>query len=301
MNRLFLTISLAAASLALAATTPAQCPPQQPQPEPQQPQQMPPPAARATQVREVLAIKYPESESVEVRLRGTERLPTASGEAHVERQGTNTEINLNLDEMKAASRFGGDFNTYVLWTISPEGKAASLGEVILEGNSADLEATTPLNSFALIITAEPHFAVHKPSHFVVLESIWPTEEGVLARVWPGKPHLKAELFGVEYEGFQREYAYDWETLTQAPEPRTTERSEMAQARTAIELAERAGADQQQLARARQKFDEAQKAAAAADSDENDQARDLAREAVLNAAEAQRMAEESSPAASRRKP
>lgn len=296
MNRHFLTISLAAASLALAAGTAAQYPTVQEQ----QPQKTPP-TAGASEKREVLAIKYPESESVQVKLRGTERLPTASGEANVEREGGNTEIKVNLDEMKGASDFGGDFNTYVLWTISPEGEAANLREVVLDGNSADLEVTTPLSAFGLIITAEPHFAVRKPSSFVVVESIWPAGEGMLAKMWPGKPKLKAEMARVEYEGFQGEYEYDWETLTHAPEPRTIEYTEMAQARAAIELAERAGADSQQLARARQTFDEAQKAATSSDSDENPEARRLAREAVRIAADAERMAEESSAAASRRKP
>ncbi len=62
--------------------------------------------------------------------------------------------------------------TYVLWAISPEGRPVNLGEVLVGGNHrSKLHATTDLQSFALIVTAEPYYAVRQPSNVVVLENV----------------------------------------------------------------------------------------------------------------------------------
>jgi len=60
--------------------------------------------------------------------------------------------------------------TYVLWAITPEGHAMNLGEVVLEGDHAKLLSTTDLQTFGLIVTAEPYFAVTQPSDVVVAEN-----------------------------------------------------------------------------------------------------------------------------------
>ncbi|HSL71136.1 MAG TPA: hypothetical protein VK864_12900, partial [Longimicrobiales bacterium] len=83
-----------------------------------------------TAVRHSLGLTYPEGTTLSVKFRGTERLPKASGEAKVETKKGATEIEIELDEMKPAYYFGGDYNCYVLWIASPEGHVDNAGEFI---------------------------------------------------------------------------------------------------------------------------------------------------------------------------
>jgi hypothetical protein len=85
-----------------------------------------------TGMRSAIAISYPEDSSLEVKISGTHRLPGAEGEAKVERKRGVTEIEIELDDMKPAKLFGGDFVTYVLWTVSPEGHTNNAGELFSE-------------------------------------------------------------------------------------------------------------------------------------------------------------------------
>src|SRR5215471_130747 len=102
--------------------------------------------------------------------RGTELMPAARGNASVESRLGSTKIETHLDHMTPASQFGSEYMTYVLWAITPEGRATNLGEVVLEGDHANLLSTTDLQSFGLIVTAEPYFAVTQPSDVVVAEN-----------------------------------------------------------------------------------------------------------------------------------
>ena len=120
--------------------------------------------------RETSAIAALQGTTTKVPLRSTERLPDAAGEAKVERKGGTTEVEVHLDAMKPASLFGGDYNTYVLWVVPPGGRAENLGELQLDGERATLAASTDATSFAVLVTAEPHFLVSAPSAFVVLEN-----------------------------------------------------------------------------------------------------------------------------------
>src|SRR5207244_6432844 len=85
-----------------------------------------------------------------IHLRSTDRLPDAAGEARVERKGGMTEIEINLDSLKPASLFGGDYNTYVLWAVPPRGAAQNLGELQLEGERTSLDAGTTAGTVALL-------------------------------------------------------------------------------------------------------------------------------------------------------
>ena len=275
----------AAVCFAMATASAAQTPP--PAPERMQSERRHPPV-HALETREAMAVAYT-GEDTEVSLRGTERLPAASGEAKVERRSGATEIEVELDEMKSASHFGGDFNTYVLWTISPEGLMTNAGEFVLRGNRSKLNVTTPLQTFAMVVTAEPHFAVSIPSSFVVLESTWPDDDDDAAK-----------LTKIRYETLRGAYEFDREAITEAAEPRpgADVHSELAQARTAIDLAERAGAAQharEAFQRAQQTYEQARSGMGAEDqdSDENPDAaaRRLARDAVQQAVEAQTTAEQ----------
>ena len=109
--------------------------------------------------------------STKVDLRGTDLMPRASGEAKVESKSGRLEINTKLTGMEPANKFGLEFLTYVLWAITPEGRANNLGEILLTDGKSEIHVTTDLQAFALIVTAEPYFAVTQPSDLVVAENI----------------------------------------------------------------------------------------------------------------------------------
>ncbi len=102
--------------------------------------------------------------------RGTELMPAARGEARVGSQMGSTKIETTLQHMTPPSQYGPEYMTYVLWGITPEGRPMNLGEVVLEGDHAKLLSTTDLQTFGLIVTAEPYFAVTQPSDVVVAEN-----------------------------------------------------------------------------------------------------------------------------------
>ena len=104
-------------------------------------------------------------------LKGTVLLPKAEGRATVEVKNGYTKIDLNLRKVGPPTIFGTEFLTYVLWAITPEGKAVNLGEVIPDGSDkASMHITSPYSTFGLLVTAEPYFAVPYPSDVVILES-----------------------------------------------------------------------------------------------------------------------------------
>ncbi len=110
--------------------------------------------------------------STEVDFRGTDLMPDVRGHAKVEGKGGRLAINVELEHMSPANRFGGQFLTYVLWAITPEGRANNLGEVLPGDNGKDkIDVTTELQAFGMIVTAEPYYAVTHPSNKVVAENI----------------------------------------------------------------------------------------------------------------------------------
>jgi len=121
--------------------------------------------------RQVKALNYQHrGGATKVGFRGTALLPEAHGEAKVESKQGYIEIEVEFDELKPASQYGPEFLTYVMWAITPEGRATNLGEVLLNGTESKLDVTTELQSFGLIVTAEPYFAVTQPSDVVVMEN-----------------------------------------------------------------------------------------------------------------------------------
>ncbi|HKV33938.1 MAG TPA: OmpA family protein [Pyrinomonadaceae bacterium] len=127
--------------------------------------------------RKTVAITYPLDETVTVKFRGTTLLPRLKGEAKVKRAGRRgTRVELNIDDLPRASELGGIYTTYVLWAISPNGQVDNLGEIKRGGSmfvDSKLDVTTPLQTFALILTAEPHFLMKVPSRMVVMENLPP--------------------------------------------------------------------------------------------------------------------------------
>ncbi|HTS64567.1 MAG TPA: OmpA family protein [Candidatus Acidoferrales bacterium] len=132
----------------------------------------PTPIFRVTVVsRTTKAINYHHrTGTTRIDFRGTELMPPARGEARVDSRLGSTKIDTHLDHMTPAAQFGPEYMTYVLWAITPEGRATNLGEVVLQGDHANLLSTTDLQSFGLIVTAEPYFAVTQPSDVVVAEN-----------------------------------------------------------------------------------------------------------------------------------
>jgi outer membrane protein OmpA-like peptidoglycan-associated protein len=104
--------------------------------------------------------------------RGTNLMPDARGHATVESRTGRIEINTELEHLQSPRNFGPEYLTYVLWAITPEGRAANLGEVpVFDDGKSSVKVTTDLQAFGLIVTAEPYFAVTRPSNVVVLENL----------------------------------------------------------------------------------------------------------------------------------
>jgi len=109
--------------------------------------------------------------STKVEFRGSDLLQRASGEAKVEGKKTNFEIDAKFEGIEDATKFGLEYLTYVLWAVSPQGRPVNLGELTLDqSGKARLKAFTDLQTFGLIVTAEPYFAVTQPGNMVVMES-----------------------------------------------------------------------------------------------------------------------------------
>jgi hypothetical protein len=111
--------------------------------------------------------------STKIGFEGTSLLPGAKGTARVDAAPGRTTIELHLEGLSPANGFGPEYLTYVLWAISPEGRPINLGEVLPTGSKDkfDTTATTNLQAFGLIVTAEPYFAVTVPSDLVVMQNV----------------------------------------------------------------------------------------------------------------------------------
>jgi len=185
--------------------------------------------------RQATAVNYKHrSGSTTIDFKGTPLLPKARGEAKVESKQGYIEVEVEFDDLQPATRFGSEYLTYVLWAISPEGRAVNLGEVILNGSQSKLDVSSDLQAFGLIVTAEPYFAVTQPSDVVVMENfIRPETRGLV------------EQIDAKYELLQRgQY-----TTNVAPadlKPILLDKDtplDVYEARNAVRIARWAGADQ----------------------------------------------------------
>ncbi len=123
--------------------------------------------------RTTKAVHYRQGGQVKTAFQATELMAGASGEAKVESKKTNVAIDAKFQGMEDATKFGLEYLTYVLWAVSPEGRAVNLGELTLDKGNAHLKVVTDMQTFGLIVTAEPYFAVNQPGNMVVLESVVP--------------------------------------------------------------------------------------------------------------------------------
>jgi outer membrane protein OmpA-like peptidoglycan-associated protein len=123
--------------------------------------------------RSVQAVNYQHrSGSSKLNFAGTDLMPSANGVAEINSKRGSIAIEAEFGELQKPTTFGNEYLTYVLWAISPEGRAVNLGEVLLGGNHrSKVSVTTDLQAFALIVTAEPYYAVRQPSNAVILENV----------------------------------------------------------------------------------------------------------------------------------
>ncbi len=123
--------------------------------------------------RTTRAVKYEHRHgSTKIDFEGTTLMPGASGVAEVASKSGAMKIEAEFKGLDKPTSFGTEYLTYVMWAISPEGRSVNLGEVLVnDDHRSKLNVTTDLQAFALIVTAEPYYAVHRPSNVVIAENV----------------------------------------------------------------------------------------------------------------------------------
>lgn len=171
---------------------------------------------------------------------GTVLQPDAKGEARVDAERGVVDIRAKLKDLAPPQRFGLQYMTYVLWAITPDGRPTNLGEILTDsGNDAKLDTATELQSFALIVTAEPYYAVTHPSDLVVLENvIRPDTHGRIETVDAKYQLLKRGQYEFDVEGAKR---YDNRDARKISRREYEALLELYQARNAVQLAAAGGA------------------------------------------------------------
>ncbi len=119
------------------------------------------------------AASYKPGGDTGIDFQGTSLMPRASGHAVISNKAGSVRIDASFRDLEPARSFGTEFMTYVLWAVTPEGRVSNVGELVLDGKSAGLKASTKFQSFGLFVTAEPHFAVRAPSTRLVVQNIFP--------------------------------------------------------------------------------------------------------------------------------
>ncbi len=132
------------------------------------------PTFRVTVVsRSIQAVNYKHrGGATKLDFAGTDLMPEANGQAKVESKKGYIEIEVEFGNLQKPTTFGNEYLTYILWAISPEGRAVNLGEILVGDNHrSKVDVTTDLQAFALVVTAEPYYAVRQPSNVVVIENV----------------------------------------------------------------------------------------------------------------------------------
>jgi outer membrane protein OmpA-like peptidoglycan-associated protein len=228
----------------------------------------------------VTAISYQHrSGSTDIGFQGTPLLAQAKGQGKVESKQGRLAISAEFKDLVPAQKFGAEYVTYVLWAITPEGKTNNLGEVLLNGTNSKIQVTTSLQTFGLIVSAEPYFAVNVPSNVVVLENV----------VVPGTSGT-IEQVTAKYELLDRgQYTYDVSQENRNIALKANVPIEVFEARNAVAIARSIGAQQY----ASDAFSKAQSSLNDAETllaHKGDRKREIqaARDAVQNAADARQI-------------
>ena len=150
------------------------------------------------------AMHYGQVGMVKIPFQGSELMSGATGEAKVEGKKNNIEIDAKFQGLEDSSRFGLEYLTYVLWAVSPQGRAVNLGELTFDHGKGRLKTFTEMQTFGMIVTAEPYSAVSQPGNTVVLENVVAGEEiaakyellakGTYSSV---NTHIQDAIFGID--------------------------------------------------------------------------------------------------------
>ena len=187
--------------------------------------------------RSIQAVSYRNRSGwTKIDFKGTSLAPNAKGKAEVNSRLGHMEIKVEVEKLPSARQFGPLFLTYVLWAITPDGHSVNLGEVVVnDDGNFEGTMTANLQSFGLIVTAEPYFAVRQPSDVVVMENIIRSDT-----------KGKYETINAKYELLQRgQYTYNVPETEQHPVLTSDKKSPIAlyEAINAVQIAKYAKADQ----------------------------------------------------------
>jgi hypothetical protein len=234
------------------------------------------------------------SQPTKIDFAGTVLRPDSKGEARVDAERGVVEVDAKFKNLGAPQTYGKQYLTYVLWAITPDGRATNLGELITDsGDDAKLETSTELQTFALVVTAEPYYAVTQPSDVVVMENVIRADTAG-----------QVQTVDAKYELLKRgEYTFDREAANrreEEPGRRVGQREyesivELYQARNAVQLAIANGAQTHAadtIARAKAKLEEAERVYSS--SPKSRQVVTLAREATQTAEDARLIAARKAP-------
>ena len=143
-----------------------------------------PASAPATVSRTTKAVNYRRAGgTTKIDFQGTELMQGAIGEAKVESKSNRMEIEVKFQGLEDATKFGLEYLTYVLWAVSSQGRAVNLGELALKNGSGQVKAISDMQTFGMIVTAEPYFAVTQPGNMVVLENVLgPATQGKIENI-----------------------------------------------------------------------------------------------------------------------
>lgn len=180
----------------------------------------------------VAAIGYTVGTSTKVGMVGTSVASSASGEAKVDAKAGGTSIALKVTGMPQPTSLGTELLTYVLWTVTPDGTTTNLGEVLVDKDGAgSLAAKTSSQTFAMIVTAEPYYAVSIPSEVVILTN--ETSKNTKAKIYPNNSYKLMK---------RSQYAKMGNPLALTPDLKKVP-LDMYEARNAVDIAKSRGADQ----------------------------------------------------------
>jgi len=161
-------------------------------------------ATNSKVVHTTKAMHYGQVGAVKIPFQGSEQMSGATGEAKVEGKKNNIEIDARFQGLDDPSKFGLEYLTYVLWAVSPQGRAVNLGELALDHGKGRLKAFTDMQTFGMIVTAEPYAAVSQPGNTVVFENVVVGEDiaatyellakGTYSSV---NTHIQDAIFGID--------------------------------------------------------------------------------------------------------
>jgi outer membrane protein OmpA-like peptidoglycan-associated protein len=217
---------------------------------------------------------YRDGPKSDLLFRGTPIAANAEGKAQVEFQSGNAQISAEVKNLPAPASLG-PYTTYVLWALTPDGRATNQGVIGgAAGGKGEVDTQYGASQFALIVTAEPHFAVTMPSTMIALYNVADDVKGEESKVTTLTERA------------------DYARLTDIAVDDDANPLEIVQARYAVAIAQAAGADRfasDAYATANQKLAAAQTMLDAKRRSERKTAPGLAREAVIAGEDARRSA------------